>query len=124
MIAYPKRIFNAVTLTAAYADNTGSRIDVRAAGCITILGSYTTGATETNNTCNIQIEYSPDGSTWWPVSTTEDIAGAAASTNYKNDPQLLSINANYIRFSAKETGVAANFGTLTLYVIFSGKAGA
>ena len=121
MLVYPQKIFDAVTLTAAYTGNVSSGIQFRDAGNITILLDYTTGAGETSNAAVLQLEYSPDNITWWPLTTAYTLDGAAAATNYKSNPVILPINTMYIRFSLKETGVVTNAGTCTAWIMASGK---
>ena len=112
-------------LTTSYADNRKvidgtsgmSKLDVRF--------SYTTGAAETNNTLDILVEQSSDGTNWFSIpnetvssgtSTLNDrtfsyASNTGGSTNTKSSVGL-DIFYKQIRVSFKETGVAANHGTI------------
>ena len=94
---------------------------------------YTTGAGETSNSIEVKIESSPDGTNYYRIpndSTTDGVStitareftyvGASAATAYPIGISL-DIFYKYIKVSAKETGVAANVGTLHGIVTLSGK---
>ena len=87
--------------------------------------SYTTGAAETNNTLDILVEQSSDGTNWFSIpnetvssgtSTLNDrtfsyATNTGGGTNTKSSVGL-DIFYKQIRVSFKETGVAANHGTV------------
>jgi hypothetical protein len=93
---------------------------------------YTMGAAETSNSIEIKLESSPDGTNWYriPTDTTSGgtstlvareftfvgTNGAAATISIP-----LEIEYNYMRASAKETGVAANKGTIYGEITLSGR---
>lgn len=85
---------------------------------------YTTGAAETNNSVDIRLEGSPDGVNFYRLpndSTTAGTStltareftyvGASAATAYSISIGI-DIFYKYMRVSLKETGVAANAGTV------------
>jgi len=109
-----------VTLTNAYTGNTSDAINARSIGSVTLLLNYTTGAGETDNKAQVQIEYSDRAQkNWHTVNKLIELSGALAATNYLSAPREIGINATYIRIKAKEDGVAANYGTLTVTLILS-----
>jgi len=124
---------NSVTLCSAQA-LTGSYVATATLGSLKISGedavaleiSYTTGAAETNNTLDFKIEYSHDAATWFQeqsvaessgVRTFTDVSygvsGASAATTYKARHVFQPV-AKHFRVQVKESGVAANFGTVTI----------
>lgn len=89
---------------------------------------YTTGAAETSNSIEFKIEFSDDSSNWIQeqkytesggtvthTAIEHTLAGASAATTYKTD-WAFPAWAKYFRVFFKETGVAANAGTVTAYV--------
>ncbi len=89
---------------------------------------YTTGAAETNNVCEIQV-LGYDGTNWIALGettvttgtatfaeTTFEIAGVAAATEY-NAAFTHDITFTKIKVVALESGVSANYGTLTAVVL-------
>lgn len=94
---------------------------------------YTTGAAETNNSIEVQIECSPDGTNWYRIpneaasggtSTLTQreftFVGASAATAYTISIGL-DIFYKYVKVSVKESGVAANAGTAYVEATLSGK---
>jgi len=93
---------------------------------------YTTGAGETSNSIELRIESSADGTNFYRIpneatsggtSTLTQreftFVGAAAATAY--DISLpLDLQDRFLRISVKETGVAANFGTVYVEATLSG----
>lgn len=93
---------------------------------------YTTGAAETNNSIEIRIESSPDRTNWYRLPNESVSAGtstltqreftfvgASAGTAY--DLSLpIDVQDEFLRVSIKESGVAANAGTIYLEVTLSG----
>ena len=113
-------IFDDVTLTAAYAGNASSNIEVQSNDKFTIIAEYTGGATETSNTCELEISFSADGTTWaqygtWSSGATSTFT--AVTFQFDQDTNV-PINfeglGEWLRIRAKETGVVSNFGTLKL----------
>lgn len=93
---------------------------------------YTTGAAETNNTIEIKLEASVDGTNFFQL--TNESASSGTSTLYAREFTLtgasaatayaftLGIDVFYkkMRVSAKESGVASNKGTLYCEATLSG----
>lgn len=134
-VQYEVTIFNAVTLTNAYTGNASSDIDCGGMDAVTLLISYTTGAAESNNTLQLQVDF-PDSASTDYIYTTQDVGsgvttivpqyftftdntGGGTTTTYALPP--IKVNAKKIKFSIKETGVAANYGTCTVKAVFGGK---
>jgi hypothetical protein len=93
---------------------------------------YTMGATETSNSVEVKVEQSPDGINFYQVvnDTTSGgtstltareftIVGVNASTLAFSLP--LDISARFARVSFKETGVAANAGSVYADITLLGK---
>lgn len=112
------------TLTADYADNRKS-FKVAGMSKLDIRFSYTTGAAETSNSVDILIEQSADGTNWFSIVNESVSSGVSTindrSFNYpdnsgsaanKKSSIGLDIFYDQVRVSFKETGVAANFGTI------------
>jgi len=119
------------TLTAAYTGNTKT-IATGGMSVITIDVKYTTGSGETNNSIDIQMEHSSDGTNFYTLTNESSssgvstitqrnltLVGAAAATAYAFSYKM-DINYKFMKFSAKESGVAANFGTCYMEVTFGG----
>lgn len=93
---------------------------------------YTTGTGETNNSIEVKVETSPDGTNFYQLlnesvsgatSTLTQreftFVGAAAATTYALSLPL-DISDKYVRVGVKESGVAANYGTIYGEVTLSG----
>lgn len=120
------------TLTASYVAGDGPTLGYHKVGGETfaaIYVDYTTGAAETNNTLTMKIEFSLDGTNWYQqsydslssgVNSLSDlehtILGAAAATSYKK-LYLVPMSGMFMRASFKESGVAANAGTVSASLI-------
>lgn len=114
-----------VALTNAYDVANKTKIfDVSGYSKLNLDFLYTTGAGETNNSIEIRIDSSPDGVNWYRilnesvsggVSTLTQreftFVGASAATAYGISLGL-DIFYKYVRVSVKESGVAANAGTV------------
>lgn len=96
---------------------------------------YTTGAAETGNSLQVQLSFSHDDSTW--VTETyaslsggtstlaplaHSIAGAAAGTEYKAQ-LVIPFCSRYLKAQVKETGVAANYGTVSIILTTAAASG-
>jgi len=117
------------TLTGAYA---GNQATFNTEGFVqaTVYIAYT--AAEAARTMSIQLEGSPDGVTFYPVASIQDVSpfdGTANSLDFVNT--IVSTGAslikrrfsyplgdNHIRVSVKEDG--ANFGTINVILLISG----
>lgn len=84
---------------------------------------YTMGATETSNSIEIQVEASPDGKNFYRVPN--DSTSAGTSTLTRREFTYVGVDAaattisigldifyEYVRVSAKETGVLTNVGSV------------
>lgn len=93
---------------------------------------YTTGAAETNNSVEILVESSPDNTNFYHIPNESisggtstlvvrefTFVGASAATAYALSLPL-DLQDEFYRFSFKESGVAANAGTLYVEATFSG----
>lgn len=117
-----KAVFNLSTLTSAYAGGlTSGDIEVRSNDKYTLICTYAGGATETNNTCEIEISFG-DGTNYAQYGFW---SAAATSTYTKQTFQIAQdtgavINVEALgrnmRIRAKETGVVTNAGSLTIYL--------
>ena len=117
--------FDAVTLTADYADNAY----VLPVGGMTKLSldiDYAQGAAETGNICHFKIEHSTDETNWHQLvidetTTVSDIT--AREWNITGDAALnviIDIAYKFVKISVKESGVAANAGSATVVALVSG----
>ena len=93
---------------------------------------YTTGAGETNNSIELRVDSSSDGTNWYQIpneaastgtSTLTQreftFVGAAAATAYALSLPL-DVQDKYMRISVKESGVVANAGTIYIELMVSG----
>lgn len=93
---------------------------------------YTTGAAETNNSIEIKIEDSVDGTNWYQLTNEAassgtstltarefTFVGASAATAYAFSYRL-DITYKYMRISCKESEVAANAGTVFIEGVMGG----
>ncbi len=118
--------FNNVTLTSAFSGNrkvfetdgmTKLSLDVR----------YTMGAAETANKIELQLEHSPDNGVTW-FSLVIDNTGATSvltpriweATGDNNLNIIIDIAYKQMRLSLRESGVATNAGTATVFYTLSG----
>jgi hypothetical protein len=123
--------------TEAATQAAASRVVVMAyeSSKLTIAAQYTTGAAETSNTCTIKVygymgvlsaDETSDTANWVQIGVVSyaggvgtvtasqfDIVGASAATTYS---ALFLVDINYpkLMFTAVESGVATNKGTLVL----------
>lgn len=123
-----------VTLTAAYdvADKT-KIFETSGFTKANLDLQYITGSGETNNSIELRLEGSPDGSNFFrlPNETASagtstltqrefTFVGAAAATTYTISIGL-DVFYKYMRASVKETGVVTNFGTVYVGATLCGK---
>ena len=122
-----------VTLTATASDNR-TQIDVDGMQQLVLYIRYITGAAETNNVLNLTVEFSPDSVNYYQEATeavattvitqyqaTRQFTGAAAATTYSLRVAIPIADIRKIRIGFAETGVAANFGTLSVLAVTSGQ---
>lgn len=120
-----------VTLTAAYTGNLSGTFNIASAQQLTCFLRYITGSGETNNSVEVRVEFSPDGTLWYQevgeevsgaTSTLTQIertfVGAAAATTYSLR-FAIPVADKFMRIALKETGVVTNFGTASLIVTVS-----
>lgn len=131
------------TLTSSYAEannvlvalpgfaSTNKFIGIEQESEVTVDVFYTTGAAETSNYLNFTLEFSsaPSDTSSWVQETVDDVQsgvnthtslehkidGAAAGTTYSMS-YMRPLCAKSMRIKVKETGVAANYGTVTIRV--------
>lgn len=124
-VQQPLTIFNAVTLTDDYADNS-YELDVSGMSKLSLDISYAQGAAETGNICHFKIEHSTDGTNWYQlvIDDTNTVSNITAREwNITGDADLnvlVDIAYKKLKISLKESGVAANAGTATMVALTSG----
>ena len=122
-----------VTLTATNTDNT-AQIDVTGMQQLVLYIRYITGSAETSNILNMTVQFSPDGTLYYQESTeavststvteyqaTRQFTGASAATTYSFRVAIPVADIQKIKILFHETGVASNFGTLSVLAIPSGQ---
>ena len=95
---------------------------------------YTTGSAETNNVLNLTVQFSPDGTLFYQEATeavassvvteyqaTRQFTGASAATAYSFRVTIPLADIKKMRIAFSETGVASNFGTLSVLALTSGQ---
>ena len=123
----------AVTLTATNTDNT-AEYAVDGMQQLALFIKYTTGSAETNNVLNLTVQFSPDGTNYYQESTeavstttvteyqaTRQFTGAAAATAYSFRIAIPIADIKKFKILFHETGVASNFGTLSVLAVPSGQ---
>lgn len=128
-------VLSPVTLTATASDNR-KQIDIDGNLQLVLYIKYTTGSAETNNVLTMTVDFSPDGTNFYQEATEEVTAGSGTVTEYQATRQFTGASAataysfrvaipiadiKKLRISFAETGVAANFGTLSVLAISSGQ---
>lgn len=122
-----------VTLTATASDNR-TQIDVDGMQQLVLYIRYTTGSAETNNVLNMLVDFSPDGTNFYQEATEEAstttiteyqatrvFTGASAATAYSLRIAVPIADIKKVRIAFSETGVASNFGTLSVLAVTSGQ---
>lgn len=124
------KVLNTITLESTndttQADADRVIVEAYESDKINICASYTTGAAETSNACDITV-FGYDGTNWIPLGATTiaggvatytantyRIAGAAGGTTYLAEFHLGDIIFTKYKVAALESGVASNKGTLTV----------
>lgn len=121
------RLFNAVTLTAAYGGNTTTNYENRSNCGLSLLIKYAADAGSATAYLEFKVEMSYDNTTWIPYG--EWLLPSAGVREFdtevfkvnQNDPlcvlTLDELRGRYFRVKAQEASVTgAFFGTLTMYV--------
>jgi hypothetical protein len=105
-------------LTSSYV--AGTVIDATDFGMLVLLVCYTMGSGESSNAVVLKVEVSTDGTTFYRLTDNEATVTAREHTfNALSSPGTYDAIAiavpvagvTRVRVSAKETGVAANYGT-------------
>lgn len=122
-----------VTLTATNTDNT-AEIDVAGIQQLVLSVKYTTGSAETNNVLNMTLQFSPDGTNYYQEATeavststiteyqgTRQFTGASAATAYSFRFAVPVADVKKFKILFHETGVASNFGTVSVLATISGQ---
>jgi len=122
-----------VTLTATNTDNT-AQIDVDGMQQLILYIKYTTGSAETSNVLNLTVQFSPDGTNYYQESTeavststvteyqaTRQFTGASAATGYSFTVAIPLAHKAKVKILFHETGVASNFGTVSVLAVPSGQ---
>jgi len=125
--------FALVSLAASGTTNR-AEIDVDGMEQAIFFIRYVTGSSETNNTCDVKVEFSPDGTNYFQEATeavatsviteyqaTRTFTGAAANTTYNYRIAIPVADAKKIRLTFTEGGVAADFGEIGALAVLSGK---
>jgi len=117
------------TLTANYAvTNTIGAFSISEEKLATLDFKYTTGAAEAGSALKFKLEYSPNESDWVQESYSSlsagvntlspveySLAGGAGGTTYTGQ-LLVPLCSSNVRVSVKETGVGANYGSVTVWL--------
>lgn len=127
----------AVTLTSSYeaeaADKATKTFDVGGFSRVEFAINYTMGATESSNSIEIKLEYTPDGTNFYRLVNDSTSAGTSTLTvreftyvgvNAAAAPITFGVDIAYkdaMRISIKETGVASNAGTVFAEACLSGR---
>lgn len=127
------KLASSQTLTGSYAvtDIPSYSIKEESIGSFEI--QYTTGAAEAGSALNFLIEFSYDGTNWVGenygsfssgvntlATQTNKVAGGAGSTTYTAE-YFVPLCHQQVRVRVKETGVGANYGTVTIiFTVASG----
>ena len=122
-----------VTLTATGADNR-TQIDVDGMQQLVLYIRYTVGSGESSNVLTMLMDFSPDGTNFYQEATeavststiteyqaTRVFTGTSASTAYSLRVAVPVADLKKIRIAFSETGVATNFGTLSVLAVTSGQ---
>ena len=127
-----------ITLTASYTDddpdNSGI-VHIGGAENVVLLIAYAMGASETSNTIQLKYELTGDYENFYRVTNTtfsggtgtvslrEDTFSATAAAEAYNYfvVELIDVNAKGLKIWAKETGIAANGGTLYVTAMVAGR---
>lgn len=129
----------AVALTSSYEAETTPQttatktFDVGGFSRVEFAINYTMGATESSNSIEVKIEWSPDGTNFYRVMNDSTSAGTSTLTvreftyvgvNAAAAPVTFGLDIAYkdvLRVSVKETGVASNAGTVFVEACLSGR---
>lgn len=122
-----------VTLTSSYdVANKTKVLEVGGFSKINFSVLYTMGAAESSNSIEVRIEESSDGTNFYRIPN--DSTSAGTSTLTAREFTFVGTNAaaatisipldifyKYLKVSVKETGVAANAGTIYVEALLSGR---
>lgn len=128
-----------VALTGAYqAENSGGTtptktFDVGGHSRVEFAFNYIMGATESSNSIEVKVEWTPDGTNFYQLTTDTTVGGT--STMAAREFTHVGVNAaassitwgldiaykDSIRVSIKETGVVTNAGSIYVEACLSGR---
>jgi len=121
-----------VALTSSYNATVSGTVPCGGASALVINAKYTTGAAETNNSIEIKMEASNDGTNFFQLTneaasggtstiTQRELTfvGASAATAYSVSYKL-DVAYKFLKLSVKESGVAANAGTIYVEGLLAG----
>lgn len=132
-----------ITLTNAYSDAepaNSAKASITLKNDVTLLVHYTMGAAETGNSIQVKVEtadsYLAIDSALWARRTREAVSSGAVTLSAEEftftatkaagtydvfEIRLPELNANYIKVSVKETGIATNGGSCYIKAITLGR---
>lgn len=127
------KILNAIALPTSYQASgvsVSSNIEVRSDDLFCLHVIYAGGSGETNNTCEVEVSFSPDGTNWSVYGDWTD--GGSGQNTYENQYWNVAQDTNamiyigarnleiplarWMRVRVKEEGVVTNAGTVTVYL--------
>lgn len=120
------------TLTNAYAGGLSKTFETGGFSKMNLSILYTMGAAETSNSIEVKVEESYDGTNFYRIPN-ETVSGGTSTLTAREFTFVgtdagaatisipLDIFYKYVKVSFKETGVAANAGTLYAEVTLSGE---
>ena len=117
----PETLTNSYTGTGAVVS---SAIYVKSIYTIALDVFYTMGASESDNSIQFILETSMDGTNWTRM-VNETVSGGTSTLTEREftfagtgeiHVPINNVTAEYLRISCKETGVAANYGTVAVSI--------
>ncbi len=129
----------AVTLTSSYEAETSPQstptktFDVGGFSRVEFAVNYTMGASESSNSIEVKVEWSPDATNFYRLMNDSTSAGTSTLTvreftyvgvNAAASPITFGLDIAYkdvLKVSVKETGVATNAGSVFVEALLSGR---
>ena len=120
------------TLESTYVAGNTATIAIGGMSKITFYFLYTMGAAESTNSIEVRIKTSPDGTNWYQL-VNETVSAGTSTLNSREFTFVgvdasaasfvlpLDINDSYLQIAVKETGVAANKGSIFVETISGGE---
>lgn len=132
-----KKLFDAATLTGSYVAS--SAVKIGKANQVTLDVAYTMGTAETLNSIEIKVEFAnpvllnEPVTTDWHQEAAESVSGGTSTVSlfertftatqaagtYDRFQIAIPVSSKFFRVSVKETGIAANGGTVTVKAIIN-----